>query len=122
MIATEFRTFVQETEKELLALFESIDRNNDNKLSKDELRAAFSTCHCTIVRLHGVAGLDARVRETTANTRLAFRPCRFECAKQQTVCPAKTNAQCSFLTGSSDAFFSEMDVNRDGTISFEEWR
>jgi Ca2+-binding EF-hand superfamily protein len=34
---------VQETEKELLALFKSIDNNHDNKLTKDELQAAFRT-------------------------------------------------------------------------------
>lgn len=45
----EFRTFVQETEKELLALFESIDRNNDHKLSKEELQVAFRTFHCTTI-------------------------------------------------------------------------
>ncbi|KAF2472035.1 calcium dependent mitochondrial carrier protein-like protein [Lindgomyces ingoldianus] len=37
----EFRTFVHQTEKELLALFRSIDFNHDGKLSKDELQAAF---------------------------------------------------------------------------------
>jgi len=40
---TEFRRFVQETEKELFALFKSIDHNHDNKLTKDELQAAFRT-------------------------------------------------------------------------------
>jgi hypothetical protein len=38
----EFRTFVHETERELLALFKSIDYNNDGKISKPELRAALS--------------------------------------------------------------------------------
>jgi hypothetical protein len=41
-ILPEFRTFVQETERELLALFKSIDYNNDGKISKAELRAALS--------------------------------------------------------------------------------
>jgi len=39
---SEFRTFVEETEKELLSLFRSIDYNDDGKLSKSELRSAFS--------------------------------------------------------------------------------
>jgi len=38
----EFRTFVHETERELLSLFKSIDYNNDGKISKPELRAALS--------------------------------------------------------------------------------
>ncbi|KAF2706756.1 calcium dependent mitochondrial carrier protein-like protein [Pleomassaria siparia CBS 279.74] len=38
---TEFREFVQQTEKELLRLFKSIDYNHDGRISKDELQAAF---------------------------------------------------------------------------------
>lgn len=38
----EFRTFVHETERELLALFKTIDHNSDGKISKPELRAALS--------------------------------------------------------------------------------
>ncbi|KAF2198898.1 calcium dependent mitochondrial carrier protein-like protein [Delitschia confertaspora ATCC 74209] len=37
----EFRTFITQTEKELWRLFKSIDHNNDGKLSKAELQAAF---------------------------------------------------------------------------------
>ncbi|KAH6711113.1 mitochondrial carrier domain-containing protein [Leptodontidium sp. MPI-SDFR-AT-0119] len=39
----EFRTFVERTEKELLTLFHSIDRDQDGKLNKGELRNAFKT-------------------------------------------------------------------------------
>ncbi|KAF2856024.1 calcium dependent mitochondrial carrier protein-like protein [Plenodomus tracheiphilus IPT5] len=39
---SEFRTFVQETEKELLSLFRTIDKNRDGKISRDELRIALS--------------------------------------------------------------------------------
>ncbi|PVI07190.1 calcium dependent mitochondrial carrier protein-like protein [Periconia macrospinosa] len=38
---SEFRTFVHETEKELLVLFKSIDFNQDNHISKEELQTAF---------------------------------------------------------------------------------
>lgn len=37
----EFCSFVKHTERELLFLFRSIDHNQDGKLSKDELQAAF---------------------------------------------------------------------------------
>ncbi|RXG43636.1 hypothetical protein VDGE_01237 [Verticillium dahliae] len=37
----EFRTFVEQTEKQLLILFHSIDRDNNGKLDKAELQAAF---------------------------------------------------------------------------------
>ncbi|EPE25762.1 Mitochondrial carrier [Glarea lozoyensis ATCC 20868] len=37
----EFRVFVENTEKELLALFKSIDRDDDGRLDKSELRGAF---------------------------------------------------------------------------------
>lgn len=74
LIVQEFRTFVQETEKELLALFKGIDHNHDGKISKDELKAAF--------RRAGLA---------VPNNKL-------------------------------DAFFTEVDSDNDGTISFAEWR
>jgi solute carrier family 25 phosphate transporter 23/24/25/41 len=70
----EFRTFVEHTERELLGLFRSIDRDQDGKLCKEELQAAFKT-----------AGL--------------------------TVSQSKLNN-----------FFSEIDSDHDGSISFEEWR
>ncbi|CAI6254492.1 unnamed protein product [Periconia digitata] len=38
---SEFRTFVHETEKELLVLFKSIDFDDDNHISKKELQVAF---------------------------------------------------------------------------------
>jgi solute carrier family 25 phosphate transporter 23/24/25/41 len=47
-VCAEFRTFVHETEKELLALFKSIDYNNDGKISKPELRAALSRSGLTV--------------------------------------------------------------------------
>ncbi|KAF8852089.1 calcium dependent mitochondrial carrier protein [Acephala macrosclerotiorum] len=70
----EFRIFVEETEKELLSLFHSIDRDHNGKLDKGELRAAFKR-----------AGL------AVPNSKL-------------------------------DQFFSEVDGNHDGYITFEEWR
>jgi solute carrier family 25 phosphate transporter 23/24/25/41 len=41
LICAEFRIFVENTEKELLALFKSIDRDDDGRLDKSELRGAF---------------------------------------------------------------------------------
>ncbi|KAF7453697.1 calcium dependent mitochondrial carrier protein [Pyrenophora tritici-repentis] len=44
----EFRTFVHETEKELLQLFRSIDYNRDGKISRDELRSALRSAGLTV--------------------------------------------------------------------------
>ncbi|KAL9603229.1 MAG: hypothetical protein Q9179_002268 [Wetmoreana sp. 5 TL-2023] len=71
---TEFRAFVEQTEKELLKLFKSIDRDHNGQLDKNELKLAFTR-----------AGL------AVPNSKL-------------------------------DQFFSEVDTNSDGVISFEEWR
>ena len=40
--SSEFRTFVAQTEKELWNLFQSIDRDHNGQLDKEELQAAFS--------------------------------------------------------------------------------
>lgn len=74
LVLPEFRTFVQETERELLTLFKSIDYNEDGKITKPELRAALS------------------------------------------------RAGMAVPNSSLDNFFSEVDTNNDGHISFEEWR
>ncbi|MCJ1321640.1 hypothetical protein MMC15_006985 [Xylographa vitiligo] len=71
---SEFRTFVEETEKELWKLFKSIDRDRNGQLDKDELQAAFWR-----------AGL-------------VVSKSKFE------------------------DFFSGIDTNHDGVISFDEWR
>ncbi|KAK1915329.1 hypothetical protein P3342_003137 [Pyrenophora teres f. teres] len=44
----EFRTFVHETEKELLQLFRTIDYNCDGKISRDELRSALRSAGLTV--------------------------------------------------------------------------
>ena len=71
---TEFRKFVEHTEKELWQLFKSIDRDHNGQLDKNELRLAFVA-----------AGI---------------------------------NLPSSKL----DQFFSEVDSNNDGVITFDEWR
>ncbi|EEP75521.1 conserved hypothetical protein [Uncinocarpus reesii 1704] len=70
----EFRIFVEHAERELWQLFESIDRDHDGHVDKEELKSAFAR-----------AGLTVRKSKL-------------------------------------DQFFSEMDTNNDGVISFEEWR
>ena len=65
---------MEQTEKELLQLFKSIDRDHNGQLDKTELKDAF-------VR----AGL---------------------------VIPSSK----------LDQFFAEVDTNKDGVISFDEWR
>lgn len=71
---TEFRVFVEQTEKQLFLLFQSIDRDHNGKLDKAELRAAFKS-----------AGLSVPSQKL-------------------------------------DQFFTEVDTNHDGVISFDEWR
>ncbi|KAL9000096.1 MAG: hypothetical protein Q9169_001171 [Polycauliona sp. 2 TL-2023] len=70
----EFQVFVRQTERELLKLFRSIDRDHNGQLDKSELKAAF-----------------ARAGLAVPNSKL-------------------------------DRFFSEVDTNGDGVISFNEWR
>ncbi|KAM3065223.1 hypothetical protein ACMFMF_011349 [Clarireedia jacksonii] len=70
----EFRTFVEKTETELFVLFESIDKDRNGRLDKEELQAAFKR-----------AGL-------------------------------------SVPKSKLDQFFTEVDMNNDGFISFDEWR
>lgn len=65
---------MEQTEKELLKLFKSIDRDHNGQLDKNELKSAF-----------------ARAGLAIPNSKL-------------------------------DQFFSEVDTNKDGVISFEEWR
>ncbi|KAK2759171.1 hypothetical protein FQN54_003271 [Arachnomyces sp. PD_36] len=70
----EFRVFVDEAERELWRMFQSIDRDQNGELDKGELKAAF-----------------ARAGVSVSNSKL-------------------------------DQFFAEVDTNRDGVITFEEWR
>ncbi|KAI8624582.1 mitochondrial carrier [Xylariaceae sp. FL1651] len=70
----EFRVFVEAAERQLFHLFRSIDRDQNGKLDKEELQAAFHK-----------AGL------AVPNRRL-------------------------------DTFFENIDHNRDGFITYEEWR
>lgn len=106
---------MQETEKELLALFRSIDNNHDNKLTKDELQAAFSMCRPIRKR--------ALPRASEFTTLTWFRPRWFERAQQQAVRKPNSgsNLGCELIE-SRETFFEGMDVNGDGSISFEEWR
>lgn len=66
--------FVDFAEKELWRLFESIDRNHNGEIDKDELRTAFSKAGVTV------------------------------------------------SSAKFDEFFQEVDTNRDGVITYEEWR
>ncbi|OOF91634.1 hypothetical protein ASPCADRAFT_176922 [Aspergillus carbonarius ITEM 5010] len=70
----EFRAFVDHTEIGLWQLFESIDRNHNGEIDKNELKSAFSKS--------GVTVSNARLEE----------------------------------------FFAEVDSNKDGVISYAEWR
>lgn len=47
-LCTEFRSFVERTEKELFSLFHSIDRDHNGKLDKEELKAAFKRAGLTV--------------------------------------------------------------------------
>ncbi|KAF2731197.1 mitochondrial carrier [Polyplosphaeria fusca] len=59
----EFRTFVQQTERELLSLFQTIDYNHDGKLSKDELQVAFGRAGLSVPS----SKLDAFFAEVDSN-------------------------------------------------------
>lgn len=45
---TEFKVFVKHTERELWQLFESIDRDHNGELDKEELKLAFKRAGLTI--------------------------------------------------------------------------
>ncbi|KAI0483978.1 mitochondrial carrier [Xylariaceae sp. FL0804] len=70
----EFRVFVEAAERQLFSLFRRIDRDQNGKLDKEELQAAFQR-----------SGLSVPMRRL-------------------------------------DAFFQDIDHNRDGYITYEEWR
>jgi solute carrier family 25 phosphate transporter 23/24/25/41 len=63
LVATEFRVFVEHAERELWQLFESIDRDHNGSLDKDELRAAFSKAGLAISN----AKLDSFFDEVDVN-------------------------------------------------------
>ena len=71
---SEFCEFVEHAEKELWRLFESIDRDHNGQLDKEELKAAL-----------------ARAGLAVPNSKL-------------------------------EQFSAEVDTNKDGVISFDEWR
>lgn len=73
-VGTEFRVFVEATERQLFLLFKSIDRDNNGRLDKEELQTAFQ-----------------RVGLAVPQRRL-------------------------------NTFFEDMDMNKDGFVSFAEWR
>jgi Ca2+-binding EF-hand superfamily protein len=60
----EFRVFVENTEKELLALFKSIDRDDDGRLDKSELRGAFNKAGLSVP----AAKLDQLFAEVDQNS------------------------------------------------------
>ena len=47
-VIEEFRKFVKHTESELQLLFDSIDRNHDGSLDKDEIASAFRQAGLTV--------------------------------------------------------------------------
>lgn len=50
LVLSEFRTFVEHTERELYALFQSIDRDHNGKLDKNELQVAFKKAGLAVPR------------------------------------------------------------------------
>ncbi|KAK1142708.1 hypothetical protein N8T08_007339 [Aspergillus melleus] len=71
---SEFRAFVDHTEHGLWHLFQSIDRNRNGEIDKNELKSAFANADVTV-----------------SNAKL-------------------------------DEFFADVDTNKDGVISYAEWR
>ncbi|KAH7080509.1 calcium dependent mitochondrial carrier protein-like protein [Paraphoma chrysanthemicola] len=59
----EFRSFVQETERELFGLFKSIDHNNDGRISKTELRDALRRAGLAVPN----SSLDGFFKEVDTN-------------------------------------------------------
>lgn len=47
---SEFRTFVEAAERQLLLLFRSIDRDHDGRVGRDELAAAFQKSGLVVPR------------------------------------------------------------------------
>ncbi|PQE26919.1 calcium dependent mitochondrial carrier protein [Rutstroemia sp. NJR-2017a BVV2] len=106
----EFRVFVEKTETELLVLFESIDKDRNGRLDKEELKAAFARAGLSVSR----SKLDQFFTEIDMNNDVGVQRLK------NFLLFLPTNASTPALKAVLSYYQSTVSVNAEGDTSIRE--